>query len=126
MLALHVRGDTVSRSNIPNRPHLDRLSGVCCWHEAMPETSSILDAVARPANLHLVDASHPLKCDGLLRMPGPVVLIWDDARERPSPGLAACRASLPAQIYGSRDGWPAFRAAPLLSGGLISPTRAGP
>jgi hypothetical protein len=48
------------------------------------------------------------------------VLIWSFHQALPSPQVAACQSWLPAQIYGSKDGLPAFAAAPVrlnLAGG---------
>ena len=84
----------------------------CCWERDMPEPKSIQYVMARPEQLHFV-ARTSLTCDGLQLTSPPAVLIWSFQDPLPNPQLAACKSLLPAQLYSSAQGLPAFYAAPL-------------
>jgi hypothetical protein len=84
----------------------------CCWEYAMPEPKSIQYTMARPDHLHRIEQDS-LSCALLQSMQPPAVLIWSFHTALPAPQLEACRAWLPAQMYGSAQGRPVFYAAPL-------------
>jgi hypothetical protein len=84
----------------------------CCWESAMPEPKGIQYSMAHPTNLHLV-GSDELTCKQLQSLAQPAVLIWSFHTPLPDPQLAACSPWLPAQLYSSAQGLPAFYAAPL-------------
>jgi 4-amino-4-deoxy-L-arabinose transferase-like glycosyltransferase len=87
----------------------------CCWQDSMPEPNSIRYAMARPEQLQIKQPEE-LNCDWLRLTQPPAVLIWSFQNALPAPQLAGCADLLPAQLYASPQGLPAFYAAPLRSG----------
>ena len=87
----------------------------CCWQDSMPEPSGIRYAMARPDQLENKQ-SQDLSCDWVHFAPRPAVLVWGFYDSLPAPQLAACRDLLPAELYTSPQGLPAFYAARLSSG----------
>jgi hypothetical protein len=82
----------------------------CCWQDSMPEPNGIIYAMARPERLEHKQGPD-LSCDWVRLAPRPAVLVWGLYDSIPAPQLAACRELLPAQLYASPQGRPAFYAA---------------
>jgi hypothetical protein len=84
----------------------------CCWEHSLPEPLSVQYVMARPERFSSIESS-TVTCDWLQLQPQPVVLVWSFYSPLPSPAVEACQSWLPAQLYTSKEGLPAFLAAPL-------------
>lgn len=84
----------------------------CCWKDGMPEPKGIEFEIDRPERLHQL-AQAEMSCDTLSQLPEEAALVWDFGVPLPAPALAPCAAWIPARLYASPEGRPAFHAARL-------------
>lgn len=91
----------------------------CCWAGDMPDPKFVRLMMHHPEKLQTL-APDTLTCSALQQLPQPATLIWSYAEPLPAPALVDCQEWLPAEVYSSPAGLPAFHAAPLrISGAMV-------
>ena len=105
-------------------PHTQVYMAGCCWDGGMPEPKGIAYEVKHPANWHYISKPATLTCEKLKQYPAGSVLIWSYKQPVPTNALLMCQDLLQPQTYSGKNGLPAFHAATLWSGPVMSASPA--